>query len=602
MNYLLRAAIVLSILVLADAALACGTPAEGRQLRGDLSRRLICESKNATGPAVDCGIFQAVCAEELGAFIAVLDGASTNRRCIRDLYREPRRYYARRTRELVRGKRKASHARRFIARIERSCEGESLNLGGPCAGVSDPREGGLCLRAVLERLAQNATGIEVPPNIVLALTDDQRWDTLGAMPLLREHVVDRGLEFTNGFTSTSLCCPDRASIFTGLYAHNHGVTSNAGAFAFDHDGDTIQRQLKENAGYKTALLGKYMVGTGAALGGTPAPGWDEWHVYFDDGVFGATHGLYYNYRLSTNGQVRRYAPLDGSGEPIRRHEYSTDLLRDRTVALIDTWSEEPFFLEYSPFAPHTWAVAADRHVGMFAGIPPHRPPSHREADLSGKPRWVIHQRGFIQLSGGQPGRTDVRRVEMLETLPAVDEAVAAISDALEAEGLTDNTLLIFTSDNGYMWLEHWLTLKNYPYEESIRVPLAIRYPLQIPAARQESQFVQPIDFYPTFAELAGITGAPVNGQSLVPLFQGNAGSWRQSILIEHFSPAAGVDTSHGIRTHEWKLIRTEAVSGVTVELYNMENDPFELNNVADEPGRAGVVASLSAQLDLLKLE
>lgn len=111
------------------------------------------------------------------------------------------------------------------------------------------------------------------PNIVLVLTDDQRWDTLWAMPFLQDLVFDRGIEFANSFTSTSLCCPDRASIFTGLYAHNHGVTSNAGAVVFDHDGDTIQKQLQENAGYKTAPLGKYMVGTMVALGGSPAPGW-----------------------------------------------------------------------------------------------------------------------------------------------------------------------------------------------------------------------------------------------------------------------------------------------------------------------------------------
>ncbi|MDG2304451.1 MAG: DUF4976 domain-containing protein, partial [Candidatus Binatia bacterium] len=168
----------------------------------------------------------------------------------------------------------------------------------------------------------------------------------------------------------------------------------------------------------------------------------------------------------------------------------------------------------------------------------------------------------------------------------------------ECRGRPSPRFVPFPSDSPSVWagsVSYFIDL----FGPTVSEP---EHPLQIPAARQESQFVQPIDFYPTFAELAGITGAPVNGQSLVPLFQGNAGSWRQSILIEHFSPAAGVDTSHGIRTHEWKLIRTEAVSGVTVELYNMENDPFELNNVADEPGRAGVVASLSAQLDLLKLE
>lgn len=597
-------AVVLMLGAIPSGAQACGSPEDATALKKSFHRRVACEIRRAKGLPVTCTDPSATCGPKLDAFAGIVDGVSSEWRCTREILRQSRKFISRRLRELKQDKRAAQKAPKFVEKIEGRCAGESLALTGVCSSFTDPEEGALCLRGVLEELAQTGTGQTIPPNIVLVLTDDQRWDTLFAMPLLQERVIDRGLEFSNSFTSTSLCCPDRASVFTGLYAHNHGVTSNAGANVFDHNGDTIQKQLRDNAGYKTALVGKYMVGTGAALGGTPAPGWDQWHVFFDDGGFNATHGLYYNYRLSTNGVVKRYAPLDINGEPIRRHEYSTDLLRDRTVDLISTWRTEPFFIEYAPFAPHTVAFAADRHVGTFASVPLHRPPNHMAIDITGKPSWVSFVRGLSQLVGGQPGATDARRIQMLETLPAVDEAVAEISDTLEAEGLTDNTVLIFTSDNGYMWLEHWLMLKNYPYEESVRVPLALRYPARVHAPATVTEFVQPIDFYPTFAELAGIPGASVNGTSLVPLFDGSGtgDGWRTDILIEHFGTAGGLDPSAGVRTADWKLIRTDATSGVTLELYDMQADPFELTNVATVPANAATVAALSARIDQLVLE
>lgn len=596
--------VILLLGAIPSGTLACGSPGDSAALKKSFAKRVGCELRRAKGLPVTCVDPAATCAPKLDDFAGIVDGASSEWRCTREFLKQSRKFVGRRLRDLKKGQRAASRAPKFIEKIEKRCEGESVAPGGVCSSFTDPKEAALCLRGVLEELVQTGTGQTIPPNIVLVLTDDQRWDTMFAMPLLKEHVIDRGLEFTNSFKSTSLCCPDRASIFTGLYAHNHGVTSNAGATVFDHDGDTIQKQLRDNAGYMTALVGKYMVGTGAALGGAPAPGWNQWHVFFDDGGLGASHGLYYNYRLSTNGVVKRYAPLDINGEPTRRHEYSTDMLRDRAVGLISTWQSEPFFIEYAPFAPHTVAFAADRHIGTFASLPLHRPPNHMAIDDTGKPSWVTVVRGLLQLAGGQPGATDARRIAMMETLPAVDEAVAAISDTLEAEGLTDNTVLIFTSDNGYMWLEHWLALKNYPYEESVRVPMALRYPARIHTPATVTEFVQSIDFYPTFAELAGIPGASVNGTSLAPLFDGggDGDGWRTDILIEHFAPAGFAEASAGVRTADWKLIRTDATSGVTLELYDMQADPFELTNVASVPSNAATVAALNARIDQLVLE
>jgi arylsulfatase A-like enzyme len=163
-------------------------------------------------------------------------------------------------------------------------------------------------------------------------------------------------------------------------------------------------------------------------------------------------------------------------------------------------------------------------------------------------------------------------------------------------------MVVFTSDNGFLWLEHWLTLKSYPYEESVRLPLVIRYPLLAPAPRSTSALALPIDFYPTLAELAGIPGQAVNGESLVGLLRGDATGWRDAILLEHFAPTAYIATSRAVRTAQWKLIETDATSGVTTELYDLLADPFELINVAFDPANAAVVATLRARLAALAAE
>ena len=593
-----RTSIIVAILACglqSNEALACGTPDDAKQFRRDLKERARCEVKKAMGRPLLCERPDAVCAADIDELFDVIQNASTEKSCQRELYRQPISFATKRLRELSQGKRAASRATRFVSRIEKRCLNQALSFGGPCSIYSTPKQGALCLRALTEALVQKATGTAIKPNFLLILTDDQRWDTLWAMPLLQEHVTDRGIHFTNSFTSTSLCCPDRASIFTGLYAHNHGVTSNAGALLFDHDGDTIQRRLKEHAGYRTALVGKYMLNTSQAVGANAPPGWDQWHVFLSSGGAGSPFGLYYDYTLSTNGLVHQYAPLDSNGTPTNRYQYSTDLLRGRTIGLIKKWKNEPFFIEYAPFAPHPRAIAPDRHSGIFSTIEPARPPSHMEGDLSQKPSWVLRNAHLIASGWNQPAATDQRRIEMLETLPAVDE----ISSQLEVAGLTDNTMLIFTSDNGYMYLEHWLTLKSYPYEESIRVPLIIRYPARYPTSRSLSEFVQSIDFYPTMTQLAGIQGAAVNGTSLIPLLDETATAWRQEILIEHFG-VAGAAPSTGIRTHDWKLIRTDAPEGITLELYNMRTDQFELDNVAAHPENATLVTELQGRLNLLE--
>ncbi len=584
----------------------CGTPLDGLKFRAAMRSRIACERKQALGEPVQCEDPQAVCADQVdrvaelvfGA-VGVVDRSEPGWKCQRAIATTARRYLQKRVRELIStGRRQVAWAPKVVRRLARRCgaPGPSLPvLGGACAnqpGPFDPVEAALCMRGTLEAIAQEVTGVDIAPNILLVLTDDQRADTMWAMPLTRALIGSRGIEFAESFVSTSLCCPDRASILTGLYAHNHGVQSNAGALVFDHNGDTIARQLQENGGYRTALLGKYMVQTGTALGTWVPPGWDQWQVFMEGGNDGSGR-LYYNYHLNENGALRKYG-----SDPA---DYSTDLLGGRARSLIAAWRSRPWFIELSVFAPHPKPIPADRHIGAYGGVPPHRPPSYVELDLSDKPSWLGIERFYVQLTPSEPAATDARRIDQLETLLAVDEVVASLSDQLEALGLTDNTLVVFTSDNGVLWLEHWLRLKNYPYEEAVRVPLLMRYPKFIHTPRQESRLVQSIDFYPTFAQLAGVAGPPVNGRSLVALLRDEAFGWREDILLEHFG-AGTTDPSQALRTKDWKLIDTDASAGVTAELYDMNADPYELDNLADEPAHAALIGQMRARLSALLAE
>jgi N-acetylglucosamine-6-sulfatase len=590
-------------------ASACETPIDGLRFRAEAPRRLRCERQRLLGSGETCANPGSTCAAQLDRLAVLAFGGASGPasplslewRCQRAIAQAAQAFLRRRITDLISGERAAPEAAKAMRRVATRCTGAPLGgelptVGDVCASIADPFEPTSvtrCLRGALEAMAQEVTGVELEPNVLFVLTDDQRADTMWAMPRTRALVGERGVEFTESFTSTSLCCPDRASILTGLYAHNHGVTSNAGAFEFDHGRDTIARQLQENAGYRTALLGKYMVNTGQVLGTNVPPGWDEWQVFLQDGNDGSSR-LYYDYDLNENGVVRSYGATPA--------DYSTDLLRDRALALMRTWRAEPWFIEVAFYAPHVATLPAPRHAGAFAGIAPHRPPSYLEADIADKPAWLVGQQFFVLFDSSEPAATDARRIGQLETLLAVDEAVEAFSDELEELGLADNTVVVFTSDNGYLWLEHWLRLKNYPYEESIRVPLLIRYPKVAPAPGVSTELVQSIDFYPTLTELAGLAGEPVNGRSIVPLLAGEATGWRDAILFEHFHQIAGIRPHNGVRTHQWKLIDTDASSGVTLELYDLQADPYELENVADEPANAAVIADLQARLAQLLAE
>jgi N-acetylglucosamine-6-sulfatase len=411
-----------------------------------------------------------------------------------------------------------------------------------------------------------AQGAE-PPNIVLVVTDDQRWDTLWAMPTVTNELVEKGVTFANAFAVNPLCCPSRASILTGTYSHTNGVWANSGGHGgmdiFD-DRPTIATWLN-GAGYETMLVGKYM--NGYVRPNFPhtyvPPGWDRWLAFF------GLHG-YFSYRLTDGVRVRRMGP-----RPVEE-EYSTDVFAAEAVRFIRS-ARSPFFLYFAPFAPHKLgkfsSVPAPRHVNAYAGVPYRPRPSVNEANVSDKPRY-IRRRDLLPVAG-----LNELREEQLEALLAVDEAVARMLEELEQAGELRNTLFLFTSDNGHAWGERRWIGKRVPYEESIRVPLVARWDALGVARRRDNRPALNIDLAPTITDAAGVRARGRDGKSLLPLLPGDPVPWRSRFLIEYHNPPF-FPSYCGTRSRRWKYVqyRTEEE-----ELYHLTVDPDELRNLADKP-------------------
>jgi arylsulfatase A-like enzyme len=414
------------------------------------------------------------------------------------------------------------------------------------------------------------------PNIVLVLADDQRWDTLAAMPNVRRELVGPGVTFSNGFVVNSLCCPSRASILTGLYSHSTGVylnTGRYGGFAAFQDASTIATWLQA-AGYRTGYVGKYLNGYSALSGYVP-PGWSHWTAFA---------GGYDAYWLNRNG-----TPTWHGAEPAA---YSTDVLADDAVAFLRE-TAGPLFLVYAPYAPHAPATPARRHAAAFADLEPWRPPSYDEADVSDKPAWL---RSRPPLEPAQQSGIDEFRRDQLRSLLAVDEGVGRIVEALRETGRVENTLIAYTSDNGFAWGEHRRTSKMDPYEESIRVPFVVRYDALVPSPRRDARLVLNIDLAPTFADAAGVPSGYVEGASLLPLLTSRSFPWRADFLVEHLraTPASEAIPSYcAVRSARSLFVSYETGEE---ELYDLAADPHQLENLALRPEREAQLRARRARV------
>jgi arylsulfatase A-like enzyme len=420
-------------------------------------------------------------------------------------------------------------------------------------------------------------------NVIVIVTDDQSFDSIPHDPVVMPYLQaatgdpdDHWIVFRNGFVTTPLCCPSRATLLTGRYPHHHGVRTNDDGHLLD-ESQTIATWL-DAAGYHTGLVGKYLNQYPFERGAYVPEGWDRWWGKEQS----ALTSLYRDYTVVQQGVPVHY----GSAE----EDYATDVFGTAAVDFIaEAPLEQPFFLWFAPTAPHPPVVVAARHEGRYAAMPVAPAPSVGEADVSDKPAWV---RALPGLGPVERAALRDQHRRSFEALLPVDEAVRAIVETLEARGDLDHTLIFYLSDNGFSFGEHRWVRKTCPYEECGHVPFLIRDPL---ASRQvERAPVSAVDLVPTILELLGIEPrAPLVGVSLAPLFRGDGlGEVRDDV----FSEWVGDD-----RIPAWWKVRTADFSYIELgtgerELYDLRRDPYELVNVAADPRYAADLAALAARL------
>lgn len=422
-----------------------------------------------------------------------------------------------------------------------------------------------------------------PPSFVIFLTDDQASTALGRsgrFPFMStpnmDRLADEGGDFRNTFVTTALCSPSRASLLTGTYAHRHGVLDN-GINDYDPSLPTLQERLQE-AGYTTAFIGKWHMRPDAE----PRPGFDYW--------------------LGFAGQGRYWDPdLNENGVTFRAQGYLTDLITDYAVRWLERQSDEPFCLFISHKAAHGPYKPAVRHRQAFADAEFPEPVSWSD-DYGGKPEWqrraLIYGivRGQWERGEGEiiPDTIDPviwdptvpSRLDYLRCLLSVDDGIGRVLDTLESLGRLDETMVIHTSDNGLFLGEHRLTGKGLAYEEAIRVPLMIRYPHLISPGSTFDQMVLNIDLMPTILDLAGADlPSTLHGHSIRSILLCSDNPWRESFLYEYFQVpwVTGVPNIQAVRTGRYKLVHYPDLIGDIDELYDLQEDPYEVVNLIEDP-------------------
>jgi N-acetylglucosamine-6-sulfatase len=487
------------------------------------------------------------------------------------------------------------------------------------------------------------------PNIVVLMTDDldnatlQRARELGLMPNFDAVLQVDALRFDESFVSDPLCCPSRATFLTGQYPHNHGVlnitynaTTPEGTFAAFDDREAINVWL-QRAGYHTGLIGKFLNGYGFnpprncptcdAMRYVP-PGWNDWQGMPDYGELNGSAGIgyagtycMYNYSINVNGTLVTYHSANS--------DYQTDVLAQRAGAFIDHAATlgQPFFLYLTPLAPHyelclpapTWFDWDVRAPLRYADTLPASVqldvfnPSFDEADVSDKPSWFATP--YPPLTSANVDSLNRLYRHRLEALRAVDDMIGLIKQHLVAAGVWDSTLLVFTSDNGWLYGEHRVVGKVLAYDESIRVPLFMRGP-GLPAIARKAMVLNN-DLAPTLAALGSATpGLSCDGRNLAPLFVAdNPPDWRRRFLIEHYHDFPGAPVAFA----DYLAVRTaltETSAGGAerlfvdwrdqgqpygVEHYKLVNDPYELDSLTATSGTGAVErATLQTSLALLR--
>jgi arylsulfatase A-like enzyme len=406
------------------------------------------------------------------------------------------------------------------------------------------------------------------PNLLVIITDDQRADgTLDVMPATRRKIGGQGITFDDAYATTPKCCPSRASFFTGLYAHNHGVISNGEADKLDHT-TTVQR-LVRNKGYRTAIFGKFL---------------NAWPVevnppFFDD------------WAISNGNYNKSYWNI--GGQPRTKRSYSVDFVAKKAARFIrdaDREDDDQPWLEWvTPYAPHLPSTPPDRYRNALLPAFPVTP-AMQETDLSDKPDFLT--RAYDHDNFLATMRDDGRR-----SLMAVDDLVRRLMDQLKKHGEVDNTLVVFASDNGFMLGEHGgVVAKDLPYPASTRIPLMLRWPGHARKGRTSDKLVANLDVAATLLKAAGVRRR-TDGRSLLDPGR------RDALLVEsrgsyNEDRAPLLPGFRSVRTPDYRYTeyyRHNTFDLVFREYYDLTVDPWELENRADDlPPEQ--VAALSQQL------
>ena len=424
------------------------------------------------------------------------------------------------------------------------------------------RAGALLLLLAAVGVMPNAGAqVEPPPsrpNILIILTDDQRAGLPKTMPVTKNWFQNNGRKFWRAFASTPLCCPARASLMSGRYAHNHGVTSNTNAANFDLS-KTMQRYLLD-AGYRTGIVGKFLNGWDVEK---DPPFWSSWSIarggYFSDREW--------NFNGTLNTEDTYYTTM------VRRR--SLRFLREAEVINDD----QPWLLYVAPFAPHGPNIPERK----YADLPVRRwdgNPAVSERDLSDKPPWWRQKSCDLDCGNG------IRR-KQIRTLASVDDMIAAMRDAMNQLGEQD-TLAIFMSDNGYMWFEHTLDAKRHAYDESVKIPMFVRWPGHVAAGGKDFDTVGNIDVASTIYEATGVSPSYTpDGRSLF------APGSRRYLLAEHWKYGT-VPTWQGLWSPGDVFVRH---AGGFREYYSAD-DSWQLLNIYKD----GVTGNEPSGLDQLLTE
>jgi arylsulfatase A-like enzyme len=405
------------------------------------------------------------------------------------------------------------------------------------------------------------------PNVLLIVTDDQRIGTMRDMRDTRDWLSNQGSTFTNAFVTTPACCPSRASILTGLYAHNHGVLTNHQGENLDHT-LTIERILQED-GYRTGIVGKFLNGWGLEQ---DPPFFDEWAVMR---LNTATHDDYTNSVFNVNGETKEV------------DRYATKFIGMKSQRFLEDFEatdDAPWFLYVAPFAPHGPAIPQAKYEDLEVR-PFESTPAVEETDLSDKPAYVRRQQARLW-------KVKEFRKDQIKVLSSVDDMIMGIRSSLSELDEDENLLVVFLSDNGYLWGEHGMAGKAVPYTESIGVPLYVGWAGHNQPDEKDDRLALNVDIAPTILDAAGAEPIePMDGSSLLD-------SWdRSEILVEHW----------GENVPQWKSILTEDVQYIEYfqdgalefsEYYDFSDDPYQIENLLGNafPGDDPDVSELSERL------